>query len=312
MIFSITVFFAVLFLLLSSFCKSKLVNTSFSSLGVFLYSSLVALRGTSGSDTFVYVYVYERINTSFLYPFYEPGVKILFQLMSYLNFPYEFVNFFQAVLVFISLTYLVWNKSAFVVVLYIFFVGLNVDFSTLRQSISMHVFVVLIYSFRNQLFATVLAGLFHLASLFSYIVRISTTRINLFKLIVLFVFLVFFKFMFLDRYLSDGQSFIFRSDFGFLLQSLMLISVMTLMGYSRRVLLCVFFLSFIPIGYRLVFFFLVLSPAERPRVGLNKVVLSFVLLFVVALKLYSFSLQSIENDGVNSVVLFYDNYFGAI
>ena len=303
---------SVLFLLLSSFFKSKLIKFPLSFIGVAMYSFLVAFRGASGSDTFVYVYVYERINTAFAYPFIEPGVKFLFGLMSYFDFSYDVVNMFQAILVFVSLTYLLLRKTPFVVVLYIFFIGLNVDFSTLRQSISLHVFVILIYFFRNQIIATVIAGLFHVSSIFSYVVKIVGAKITFLKLVVLSIFLVFFKFMFLDRYLTDGQDFIVRSDFGFLLQTFTLIFVMTLMGYSKRVLLSVFFISFIPIGYRLIFFFLVLTPAEKPKVGFNKVILSFVLIFVVALKLYSFGIQSVENDGINSVVLFYDNYFGVI
>ena len=154
--------------------------------------------------------------------------------------------------------------------------------------------------------------MFHLSAIFSLIANIVNVKLSMWKVVVLVCVAVVLKLLFLDRYLAVGQDFVFRTDLLFLIQSFALIFLMFLMGYDKKSLAYVFIISFVPIGYRLILFFIVLSPIDINRWSnktlVGKLLLSVLLMFFVSLKMYSFSVQSLANDGLNSVVLFYEKF----
>lgn len=312
MIFPALIIIASTLLIIAGFIKTKILKNISIYLALSVYSFLVSFRSFSGSDTFVYLNIYNQIEIEHVYPFIEPGLKWVFGLMNFFDFPYDVVNYIQGSLVFISLCFLTKNKSPFVVVLYIAFIGINVDFSTLRQSLSVHIFIIFLWLFKNKLLSTIFSAMFHLSAIFSFIANVVNVKLSIWKVVALVCVAIVLKLLFLDRYLAVGQDFVFRTDLVFLIQSFTLIFLMFLMGYDKKSLAYVFIISFVPIGYRLILFFIVLSPIDINRWSnktlVGKLLLSVLLMFFVSLKMYSFSVQSLANDGLNSVVLFYEKF----
>lgn len=308
MIFPALIIIASTLLIIAGFIKTKILKNISIYLALSVYSFLVSFRSFSGSDTFVYLNIYNQIEIEHVYPFIEPGLKWVFGLMNFFDFPYDVVNYIQGSLVFISLCFLTKNKSPFVVVLYIAFIGINVDFSTLRQSLSVHIFIIFLWLFKNKLLSTIFSAMFHLSAIFSFIANVVNVKLSIWKVVALVCVAIVLKLLFLDRYLAVGQDFVFRTDLVFLIQSFTLIFLMFLMGYDKKSLAYVFIISFVPIGYRLILFFIVLSPIDINRWSnktlVGKLLLSVLLMFFVSLKMYSFSVQSLANDGLNSVVFF--------
>ena len=312
MIFPALIIIASTLLIIAGFIKTKILKNISVYLALSVYSFLVSFRSFSGSDTFVYLNIYSQIEIEHVYPFIEPGLKWVFGLMHFFDFPYDVVNYIQGSLVFISLCFLTKNKSPFVVVLYIALIGINVDFSTLRQSLSVHIFIIFLWLFKNKLLSTIFSAMFHLSAIFSFIANVVNVKLSIWKVVALVCVAIVLKLLFLDRYLAVGQDFVFRTDLLFLIQSFALIFLMFLMGYDKKSLAYIFIISFVPIGYRLILFFIVLSPIDINRWSnktlVGKLLLSVLLMFFVSLKMYLFSVQSLANDGLNSVVLFYEKF----
>lgn len=306
MIFIGGVFLSCLILLVTPFLDNNKFRHLAAFLSIFIYSYLIAVKGESGSDTFLYVDLFQKHGSTLTFSFIEPGIIWFFQGINQITSEYYIVNFFHSVLVGFSLWLLYKNKDPYVLVVYIIYIGINVDFSTLRQSISFHCFVLMWFLLKNQLIASLLASVFHVSAIFSYAYNLTNMKFRAPLIILAGGLCVFIYYFFLIRYLEVGRDFIFRSDAVFFLQSLFLVLLLYLMGYKKKILFVIFILSAIPIGFRLVFFYLVFCPSPLPNRLSNKLFLGFLLIVFLSVKLQSFTAQSIENDGERSTIRHFD------
>ncbi len=278
-----------------------------------LYSCLVAFQGVSGSDSHMYLRAFQSFSDTYeafsVFGFSEPGFWLINKAAVSLSLDFSIINYVNAVVVFFSLYYISVKRSPFLTVLYIVIIGINVDFSTIRQSLGLHVFSIVYFVFKSQFSAVVVGMLLHKSVLLSYLVNLVNSRISLKIVVLAVIVLLFFNYFFLQRYLAQGPGFVFREGYVFILQTFIIVAVMALLGYSKKIIISVALLSVIPIGYRVIFFFLILNEVPYPVIRFNKLVLSCVLLCLMVAKVASFTRHSLENDLERSTILHYENYF---
>jgi hypothetical protein len=190
---------------------------------------------------------------------------------------------------------------------YILLFGINIDFSTLRQSIALHLAMIL-FRFMPLVLASLAASFFHLSALvipFASIRRIKLSYYHMIIPLVLAVPAVFF----LTRYLSDseGAAYLFRQDLSWSLQYAFILAFLILKKYSAPIIAVSFITALLPIGYRV--FALIFPFATSPSVGKRSELYSSLLMLIFAVpKLVSYSHQSLSNDGINSVVLHFGSF----
>lgn len=279
-----------------------------------VYAFLIAFKGESGSDTYVYKDIFDNVlsSTYYSFPFKEFGSYILFYGLRSFNFSFDYINYINAFFVFFSLILLALKRSPILVIIYIAFVGINVDFSTIRQSYAIHIFTVF-FLISDRLYVSMLSGLlFHYSSIIVLAVDKLKNKLDVRKVLVFIVVLCVLLVIFLERYLISGMDFIVRKSPFFLLQSFIIALIFYVLGYNKKVACTVFFISFIPVGFRFLLFFMVVLPYPNKSFKLfNKVVLLSFLLLLLVFKLYSFSVQSIQNDQDRSIVTRYEYLVGS-
>jgi len=291
---------------LSNYIRSYETRFFFLLIPTIIYSSFIAFQGDSGSDTFEYIRVYNSFVNYEDFAFFEPGLYIYFSLLKFFNFEYELVNYGHALVVAMSLYLISIKRSPLLAALYIAYIGLNVDFSTLRQSFGIHLFTIFYLMSSKIYLSAFVSMLFHASGIFALVSKILNIKFTFINLSVLFLISVLCYYLFLERYLLYGMGFLVREDFGFILQSIFLIFICYFMGYSRKILLMVALFSILPIGYRIVFFLLIIQDVKGPRIVFNKFILCGVLLLFISFKLNSFMVQSIKNDGERSIITHYE------
>ncbi|EMK6668398.1 EpsG family protein [Vibrio fluvialis] len=303
--FEFFIIVSVFFILLSSFFNDLSKNT-FIVIGLLFYSYLVAFKGGSGSDTIYYYTIFEQNLSHAETAFHEPGFGLLKDLVKYFNGDYNVINYIQSLLVFLSLFLLSRNQGVFIVSIYISLCGLTIDFSTLRQSLSFHLFVIVFFVIESRPIAAFLSSFFHYSSLFSFINKFYLLSIK--RLFYLISFVVIFYFVFLNRYLDEGLQFVFRSGFSWLVLFAVYSFAFYLVGYRYRQLVFISMLLYFPIGYRVISYLLVVDkPIVIPRSFSKKLMLLAFFMLITWLKVYSFSEQSINNDKERSVILHYED-----
>jgi hypothetical protein len=275
----------------------------------FFYAILIGFRSNTGSDTFVYQnYFYDRS-----YPsanFVEPGVGFLFDVFNVFDVNFDMFIFFHGIIVFIGLLVLLRYKDCLFVAFYIVLIGINVDTSTLRQSLALHFFLISMFVFRHYAISTLIASLFHLSSISSFFSKISSIRFSALSVSAIAIFSFIFYYLFLSRYLEVGQGFLFREGFSFIAQTLFVFMFVVISGYKVSIITFSTFLSIIPIGYRVIFFVLVTSESLlRPKNTINHLLLVVVMILYSSVKISSFYYQSSFNDAERSVVQFFDRLF---
>lgn len=309
MIFSIVVFLVIFFLLIASFVSNRTYRFALSVPLCFFYSLLIGFRSNTGSDTFLYQnFFYDRS-----YPsanFVEPGVEVLFDTFNVFNSNFDMFIFFHGIIVFIGLLALLRYKDSLFVAFYIVLIGINVDTSTLRQSLALHFFMISVFIFRHYAISTVIASLFHLSSISSFFSKISSIKFSVLSVLAMATLSFAFYYLFLSRYMEVGRDFLFRDGFSFLMQTLFVFLFVVLSGYKFPIIAFSTFLSIIPIGYRVIFFVLVTSESLlRPRNAINHLLLVMMMILYSSVKVFSFYYQSSFNDAERSVVLFFDRLF---
>ena len=305
MIFIFGIFTSVFFFILLSFVRTYYIRNILLFFPVVLYTTLIAFQGESGSDTFEYVRIYNSFTDYNSFPFIEPGFALYFGTLSFFSVDYELVNYSHALVVAISLYLISIKRSPILVALYIIYIGINVDFSTLRQSFGFHIFAIF-YLVSNKLYLSAFTSMsFHFSGIFAVLSKFIKIKLTLRTLTILAVILVLTYFVFLQRYLLHGISFLIRDDFWFVFQTLIVLFVCYFMGYSRRVMIMICLFSIIPIGYRIVFFLLLIEQVQFTRIAIKIITCGVILLFLV-IKLNSFTIQSINNDGKRSIITHYE------
>lgn len=305
--FLILILASCILLVLAEFVKGRLIKNFTRAVSILIYTSLIAFKGGSGADTSLYIRLFEH-NLSFVevfYSFSDFAFVLLFASLSDAGFSFYSLNYINAILAFFSLYYIATKKNGYLVVLYISFIGINVDFSTLRQSISIHVFSIVYFYFNSQFLAVIVAVGFHKSAIFAYLNKLKDKKITKIQFFYLVLLLTFFYYFFLVRYLQYGTSFLYRDSYLFLFQSLIVCFFMYMLKFRGISIVFVFFLFFLPIGFRLIFFTLIMDRSSLPNVKFNKLALGGLLLVFTLSKLYSFTSQSISINGDRSVVNHY-------
>ena len=308
MIFVIGLSLSVLFFIIFSYVISPYARRILLFFPVAFYSIFIAFQGSSGSDTFEYVRVYNNATDYLSFIFFEPAFYFYFSGLRYFDLSYEFVNYSHAFVVALSLYLIAVKRSPLLAALYVVYIGINVDFSTLRQSFGLHVFSIF-YLMSERFYLSVISStLFHFSGIFALVLKVSNINITI-KYIIILIFISVPFYFYINRYLSNGMSFLIRDDFGFILQTLIILFLCYFMGYSKRILVIIAIISVIPIGYRMVFFLLIVPHVNLTKVAANKVVVCCVLMLFLFFKLNSFVIQSVSNDGENSIVTHYERMF---
>lgn len=312
MIFSFLIILPCLFYLLVSLVKVDRRSCVVLFFASFFYSVLVALKGGSGSDTFEYIRIYNSVLEVpyIIFPFKEVGFYWLLVFLKSNGFSFDAVNYINAFLVFVSIFLLAVKRSPFLVVVYIAFVGINVDFSTIRQSYGIHLFSVFYLFSERMIISIVAGGMFHLSTVISIGIKVLENRLTTSKILIAGGVGTLLCVIFLERYLSQGMIFLVRSSPVFLLQSLVIAFLFYVLGYNKKVVACIFLISILPIGFRFLILFMVVIKFPNSKLKfMKRLGVSFCLLLVLSFKLYSFSGQSIINDGERSTVLKFEELF---
>ncbi len=293
--------------MLSDFVRIKFFRSAMCYGAILIYSLLIAFKGVSGSDTFFYerLYYSEFTFGSLFLTFSDVFFISLMYVFKKASLNFDALNYLNAILAFVSLNLLAKNKSASLVVLYISLIGLNLDFSTMRQSYGMHVFSILYFSYNSFFLSFVLSFGFHKSAIFSFISKLKSHNLSLKGLLILLSFSFVFYFLFLQRYMSVGSSFLSRDGYGFIFQSLIVCSIMFLLRFDRKIIILTFFILYFPVGYRVLFFLFVMEYSYLPKLKANQMTLIVLLMVFSFAKVSSFSSQSISIDGKRSVVLHY-------
>lgn len=291
-------------LLLSTFFKEK-CKLFFLLIGIVIYSILVAFKGYSGSDTIYYYHIFSE-NISYKdTAFYEPGFIFIKDLVKFFGGDFNYINYIQSFIVFLSLFLMARKQNVYIVCIYITLCGLTIDFSTLRQSFSLHLFTIVFFLFDNKAISTFISGFFHFSSIFSYVNKFFFVKLK--RFIILIPFFLIFYFLFLRRYLDEGDEFIFRSGFSWLLLLVTYSFSFYLAGYRGRQLLFMSLLLYFPIGFRVIAYLLVVEKPKKEMLLLNNKIFIFLFLVVISwLKIHSYSLQSVKYDMERSVILHYE------
>lgn len=313
----------IFFLLLGS-VSSKSNNFKFSlgTVAIFLYSALVAFKGEAGSDTYVYYQAYLNFSDSYLSfknysGFREPGFWFLNYLSSKANFDFSFLNFLNSIVIFFSLLLSLKKIGAISLLIYIPFVGLNVDFSTMRFSFALHVFVILYFYSGRVFLSAFFSGLFHSFG-FLFFIPVVFKEYDFYKIKwyeflggggMLLVGLLYMYNEFVERYINEGEQFIFRDGAGFMFQTALIFAICIISRLKRRDSFMILFLSIVPVGFRVAGVFILLSTFRTPRKLINVIVLYFLVFFLYFAKLYSFSIASFQIDGSRSVITHYGVFF---
>ncbi|NVC65324.1 hypothetical protein FC652_19770, partial [Vibrio sp. 05-20-BW147] len=186
-------------LILSDFVRIKFIRSSMCYGAILIYSLLIAFKGGSGSDTFLYERLYssEFTFTSLFLTFSDVLFVSLMYIFKKNLLHFDTFNYLNSILVFISLNLLAKRKSASLVVLYISLIGLNLDFSTMRQSYGMHVFSILYFSFSSFGLSFILSLGFHKSAIFSFISNLNKYKLSLKSILLIFSFALVFYFIFL-------------------------------------------------------------------------------------------------------------------
>lgn len=291
--FFLLVFSSIAFLVLGSLVPVSLPGRLFSFIGIFVYSMTVASRGESGSDTFLYVALFEQ--PGLFRAFQEPAIPYLFEILRNINLSFQAVLVLQGILCFFSL-YLIWkNSGARLVAFYIALFGVNIDFSTLRQSFGLHILVILALGFKHK-YLPLLAVTFHVWTAAGF-AAFAKGKLA----IALSLGLGVVAFFYLRQYLDEGLSFLVREDSTWIVQAVFAIMFLHLEGVTTRWLMLAAVLLAVPIGYRVLACLFPFFPIKRvsPRLAIFSALL---LLTFTYFKLSSFERQSLENDGDRSVV----------
>lgn len=314
---------SVFFLLLISGCsKSRNMQLFLCAAAIVLYSSLVAFKGVAGSDTDIYYYVYMTFSSSYFDfskfgGFNEPGFWLLNHILHLLGLPFSALNVLNAVLIFLSLFTVCRKVGVIPLLVYIPFVGLNIDFSTMRFSFAFHLFIIFYLSNQKAFLSSIVAGMFHgFGFLFFILVLFRTFDLKktpwykfLTLAMVLFISLFFMYENFLLRYLGAGTQFLFRDGFGFILQSMLLYGICFIGRIGKRDSLSIILLSFIPVGFRVAGIYILLSSYQPPKLLLNFLLFYLLIAYLFFAKLYSFTKSSLLIDENKSVILHYSGAF---
>jgi len=128
------------------------------------------------------------------------------------------------------------------------------------------------------------------------------------KKALIFIFpIAFVAYLFVSRYIEFYSLYLVRDNFNWIAQSLAIIFYMVFKGYGVVNVFFVALMSYVPIGYRLIaFVFPVLVP--RHISGRYDIIVAMFIFLVSPIKLWSYSVQSIQNDGDNSIILHYDGF----
>lgn len=308
----------VFMLLLSEVLKYKelILSRGLTIFSIFIYSLLVAFKGDSGSDTFLYLRAFDSYydySTLSDFGFSDLGFGFIYQVVNYFNLNFDYINYINAVLIFFSLNLLSKYKNNYIVVVFIAIVGLNIDFSTIRQSYAIHIFIIIYLVTKRQSLSVIVAFLFHKSSLLSYIVNLSHTKLSIKKALPFFsmfsVIFYFFYVFYLNRYIEVGSTFLFRNGFNFIVQIVLIVLILYLLGYENKILIVCALIMIIPIGYRVFSFFLIMESVKVTNIKFNRILLFNLTLILFLLKVFSFSNQSILNDSERSTILHYQSYF---
>lgn len=308
-LFFLVIILSCFILILSDFVRIKLIRSSMCYGAILIYSLLIAFKGSSGSDTFFYerLYFSEFTFSSLFLNFSDVLFVSLMYIFKKGLLHFDTLNYLNAILAFISLNLLAKSKSASLVVLYISLIGLNLDFSTMRQSYGMHVFSILYFSFNSFFLSFILSFGFHKSAIFSFISNLNKHKLSFKSILLIFSFALVFYFIFLQRYMSVGASFLSRGGYGFIFQSLIVCGIMFLLRFDKKTIIITFVVLYFPVGYRVLFFIFVMDYSCLPKLKFNQISLIFLLIAFSFVKTSSFSSQSISIDGERSVVLHYMN-----
>ena len=268
--------------------------SGYSHIGVFailLYALAIFKRGDTGSDTLSYRAFFDNN----VYIFIEPGFEYVSLIVHLFSDDFIYVLFLQSILVFISLFILLKNNSSSVVMFYIATFGTTFDFSTIRQSLAFHLFV-LIYFITKKRFLLFISSLFHFSSLFYVIPNILNQRFMKYIMFAMTPGIFYYA----NIYLSEAPQFVDIS-LSNIVQFLFLYFIFYLLNSSARTLFALS-LFIIPIGFRLFSYAIITENSFSRRKKLRFEIAHFLLFIYCVLKIFSFSYQSIILDEMNSPV----------
>lgn len=268
--------------------------------GIIIYCCLIAFRSNSGSDTFIYQDIYEgNIDYSV---FIEPGLIYLFKVGNFLDLSFNYFLIFQAIICFWSLLLMKRLSGYSSIIFYVIFFGLNIDFSTLRQSIALH-FLIITTFYIKSFWPSIVFSSIHIGSIFSLFFRTNLK----YQIITLGILLVTVS-IFFQRYENHLNLYFYRSNNDWIMQTMAIIMYLMLKRYSNISIALIGFFSYFPIGFRLIaFMFPMLTP--KYIFGRYDFIAAIMLLIISPVKLSSYSEQSISNDLEKSVVVHYENFF---
>lgn len=296
--FNIFVLSIVGMLIASQLTRVKSNAFGLNNCAIIMYALLVAFRGESGSDTFVYKSLFDFPIYFITFP--EPGLVLLFQLFNALGLTFDHVLLLQGFMVFVSLRLMSKKQGPLMVAFYIVLFGLNVDLSTLRQSFATHFVIIMLMGFNSRWVGS-LAVAIHFSSLFSFLTNLKNKKVYICLLLASPII-----FAYVNRYLQESPDSLGRDSYSWIPQLIFAIVFLWLQGLKFIWLLISAFLLYIPIGYRVMSY--VIPFTNKKKINRWRHFAASFLLFIFSIvKVDSYSEQSKANDGSKSVVSYYED-----
>lgn len=295
--FTIIILSIILMLTASQLTRVKSNIFGLNNCAILIYALLVAFRGESGSDTFLYKSLFDLPIYFITFP--EPGLVLLFDIFNALGLTFDHILLLQGIMVFASLRLMSKKQGPLMVALYIVLFGLNVDMSTLRQSFATHFLIICIMGFNARWIAS-LAIAIHFSSLFSFLTNLKNKKIYIYLILVSPII-----FSYINRYMEQSPDSLGRDSLSWIPQLIFVIVFLWLQGLSALWLLISSFLLYIPVGYRVLSYVIPFTSQKRVQ-RWRHYAASFLLFLFAIVKVDSYCEQSKANDGNKSVVTHYE------
>lgn len=294
-VFSFSIMAICGWLCISALISRKLNKSLLTIPAIAGYCILIAFRGTSGSDTIVYAAV---LNGSIpVTVFHEVGFQLLVHAIRSVNGGISSLEALQAIICFISLLHISRRNGGAFVALYISLFGINLDFSTMRESIALHLVSIIFMLTKRNSFFLATPSLIHIPALSVLLNRKLSWVSQVFLAIAAIM-----AYSVIARYIEYGSEFLFRGSSAWVIQEVSILAVLWFMGFRFRFIFIASILLVIPVGYRALAYLYILQRPRASRKIYQQVAIIIVALISVA-KVVSFERQSIIANGARSVAL---------